>query len=70
MKQQPAPTASKFTVLRQLCNHIPAYLVPTLAKETGVDEKARTFSPWSHVVSLGYAQLTHAVSLNDVCDAL
>jgi hypothetical protein len=45
-------------------------LVPKLAKETGVDEKARTFSPWSHVVSLGYAQLTHAVSLNDVCDAL
>jgi hypothetical protein len=56
--------------LRQICNYIPAYLVPRLAHETGVDEKARTFSPWSHVVSLSYAQLTHSLSLNDVCDAL
>jgi len=56
--------------LRQVCNYIPAYLVPRLARETGVDEKARTFSPWSHVVSLSYAQLTHSLSLNDVCDAL
>jgi hypothetical protein len=70
MKKQQAPTAGKLTVLCQLCNHIPPYLVPKIATETGVDEKARTFSPWSHVVSLGYAQLTHALSLNDVCDAL
>jgi len=26
---------------RQLCNLIPAHLVPTLARETGVDKKAR-----------------------------
>jgi hypothetical protein len=70
MKKQPAPTACKVTVLRQLCNHIPPYLVSKIANQTGVAEKARTFSPWSHVVSLGYAQLTHALSLNDVCDAL
>jgi len=44
--------------------------VPHLASETGVDQKARTFSPWSHVVTLGYAQLAHSISLNDVCDAL
>ena len=31
---------------------------------------ARTFSPWSHVVSMLFAQLTHAIGLNDVCDAL
>src|SRR5208283_330690 len=30
----------------------------------------RDFSPWSHVVSLLYAQLTHSLGLNDVCDAL
>ena len=30
----------------------------------------RTFSPWSHVVSLLFAQLTHAIGLNDVCDSL
>jgi hypothetical protein len=70
MKNQQAPTWDKLTVLRQVCNYIPAYLVPRLAHETGVDEKARTFSPWSHVVSLSYAQLTHSLSLNDVCDAL
>ena len=44
--------------------------MPKLARDTGVEEKARTFSPWSHVVSLVYAQLPHALSLNDVCDAL
>jgi len=32
---------------------------------TGVDKKARTFSPWSHLASLIYAQLTHAIGLND-----
>ena len=51
-------------------NERPCHLVPRLAHETGVDERARTFTPWSHVVTLGYAQLTHSLSLNDVCDAL
>jgi len=64
------PSRSQFAVLRQICNLIPAYLVPKLAKETGVDKKARTFSPWSHLVSLIYAQLTHAIGLNDICDGL
>jgi len=64
------PTASKFSLLRQLCNFIPPHLVPRLARETGVEDQARTFSPWSHVVSLLYAQLTHSLGLNDVCDAL
>jgi hypothetical protein len=66
----PKPTRSSFTLLRQLCNLIPNHLVPQLARDTGVDTQARTFRPWSHVVSLLYAQLTHALSLNDVCDAL
>jgi len=70
MKKRQVPTAAKFTVLHQLCNYIPPHLVPRIADETGVDEKARTFSPWSHVVSLGYAQLAHSIGLNDVCDAL
>lgn len=35
-----------------------------------MESKSRGFTPWSHVVSLVYAQLTHAVSLNDVCDGL
>jgi Transposase DDE domain/Domain of unknown function (DUF4372) len=69
-KRNTKPTASKLTVLRQLCNLIPTHLVPRLARETGVDSMARTFSPWSHVVSMLFAQLTHAIGLNDVCDAL
>ena len=64
------PTRSSFTLLRQLCNLIPAHLVPQLARDTGVAEKSRTFTPWSHLVSLIFAQLTHALGLNDVCDAL
>src|SRR5688500_8645826 len=60
----------KLEVLRQICNWIPNFLVSRLARETGVADRARTFSPWSHVVAMLYAQLTHAISLNDVCDAL
>jgi len=64
------PTASKFSLLRQICNFIPPHLVPKLARETGVEDQCRTFTPWSHVVSLLYAQITHSLGLNDVCDAL
>ena len=70
MKKSSLPRRSPFSVLRQLCHLIPAHLVPKLARETGVDKKARTFSPWSHLVSLIYAQLTHAIGLNDICDGL
>jgi len=64
------PTSAKLSILRQLCNLIPNHLVPMLAREKGVEKKARTFSPWSHVVSLLFSQLSHAIGLNDVCDAL
>ncbi len=64
------PTRSKFSTLRQICNWIPAHLVSKLARETGVEEQARTFSPWSHVVSLLFGQLAHSLGLNDVCDGL
>lgn len=64
------PTRSRFTLLRQLCNLIPNHLVPGLARQYNAEAKSRTFKPWSHVVSLIYAQLTHALGLNDVCDAL
>lgn len=70
MKNQPKPTRSKFTVLRQVCNLIPEHLVPKLARETGCDKKARDFSPWSHVVALLHSQVSHSIGLNDVCDSL
>lgn len=63
------PTKATFSVLRQICNLIPSHLVPKLT-ETKVEQDARTYKPWSHVVTLLYAQLTHSLGLNDVCDAL
>jgi hypothetical protein len=56
--------------LGQLVDLIPPFLVSKLARECKVDERSRTFSPWSHVVALLYAQLNHCLSLNDVCDGL
>jgi hypothetical protein len=63
-------TRCKYAVLAQVCKLIPACCVSRLARRYGVEAKARTFSPWSHVVALLYAQLTHALSLHDVCDGL
>ena len=64
------PNRGQHTILRQLVDLIPGHLVPKLARQHGIDEQARTFSPWSHVVALLYAQLSHSLSLNDVCDSL
>ncbi|MFW5444563.1 MAG: IS4 family transposase [Methylococcaceae bacterium] len=64
------PTRTTIIVLHQICNLIPAHLVPSLAKKHGVDKKSRSFTPWSHIVTQLYAQLTHALSLNDICDSL
>jgi IS4 transposase len=69
-KQPTVPTISKLNLLRQICNLIPEFLVSKLARQTGVDKKARSFTPWSHLVALLFAQLTHSIGLNDVCDAL
>ncbi len=69
-KQHITPTRSQFNILRQICNHIPPHLVSQIARDTGVEDKSRTFTPWSHVVSLLYGQLTHSIGLNDLCDSL
>ena len=53
-KKPTVPAPSKLNLLRQICNFIPEFLVAKIARETKVDEKARTFSPWSHVVALVY----------------
>jgi hypothetical protein len=60
----------QFSALKQVFELIPRNLVPKLAKEYGVKQKSRAFSPWSHVVSLIFAQLSHALSLNDIADTL
>src|SRR5438132_979365 len=65
-----APARSKFSILQQICNFIPQHLVSKIARTTGAEDKSRSFKPWSHVVSLIYAQLTHSIGLNDLCDSL
>jgi hypothetical protein len=69
-KNQNRPTRHKFSILRQVCNLIPPFLVPKMARETGIDKKARTFSVWSQLVAMVYTQLMHCISLNDACDGL
>jgi hypothetical protein len=61
---------SKYTILKQICQLIPRNLVPFLSKQYGIDKKSRTFSPWSHVVSMIFCQIAHSLSLNDVADTL
>ncbi len=65
----PAKSAKrKMTVAQQICEQIPPHAVPKLARQYGVD--ARRFSAWSHVAAHICGQVTHAVGLNDICDAL
>lgn len=65
-----SPAKSKCSVLRQICKFIPRNLVPILSRKHEVDKKSRSFTPWSHVVSMLYAQLAHSLSLNDIADSL
>jgi len=64
------PSKHSLTVLAQLFKLIPRNLIPNLAKKHGVKEKSRTFTPTSHVLALMFGQLSHAISLNDICDSL
>jgi len=64
------PAKHKYTTLKQICQYIPAHLVAKLSRKFGVDKKSRSFSPWSHVVTMLYVHLAHSLSLNDVADAL
>jgi len=67
---QKTPARSNVTVLQQLLNLIPRRLVGLHARESGIDTKARTFSVRSHLAAMLFAQLAHAIGLNDVCDWL
>ena len=64
------PSKHSVTVLAQLFKLIPGNLIPKLANEYGVSKKSRRFSPTSHVLALMFGQLSHAISLNDICDCL
>ena len=64
------PSKNKMTVLSQIFKLIPRNLIPKLATRFGIDKETRTFSATSHVLALVFGQLTHALGLNDICDAL
>ena len=64
------PTRANVVVLKQMLNLIPRGLINRHALETGVEAKARSFSVVSHLSSMLFAQLSHAMGLNDVCDWL
>ena len=69
-RTQAQPSQKQSVGLKQICELIPPYEVSKIARETGVDKQARTFTPWSHVVAMVFSQISHSVGLNDVCDAL
>ena len=62
------PARSNHTVFRQVCNLIPGHSIPVLAREHKLD--TRGFSETSHVMALIYGHISHASSLNEICDGL
>lgn len=66
--QATQPARHHINVLGQLLKFIPRHIIRTAARETGVDLKTRTYSELSHLGTMIFAQLAHAMSLNDVCD--
>ncbi|MHB1462452.1 MAG: IS4 family transposase [Armatimonadota bacterium] len=64
------PSKHIITALAQIFKLIPRNLIPKLADKHGVSAKCRSFTATSHVLALVYAQLSHSIGLNDVCDSL
>ena len=70
MLTKQTPARSNDVILHQILKLIPKGVVGRIARETGIDAKARTFGVLSHLGAMLFAQLTHAIGLNDVCDWL
>ena len=62
------PQEHNMAVLGQIVKLIPKKLIEKLKKKYKI--QTRAFSETSHVVAMLYAQLCHALSLNDICDSL
>jgi hypothetical protein len=62
------PLKNTLPLLGQLVKWLPAKSPDALARKHKI--QTRSFGPTSHVVTMMFAQLSHALSLNDVCDAL
>jgi len=65
-----SPARANVVVLKQILNLIPRGMINRHALETGVEPKARTFGVVSQLSAMLFAQLSHAMGLNDVCDWL
>ena len=63
-----SPRKDTMAVLEQIVKLIPAKLIEKLKRKHRI--QTRSFSAGSHVVALIYAQLSHSLSLNDICDAM
>ncbi len=59
---------NNMVVLVQFVKRIPKKLIEKLRNKYKI--QTRSFSATSHVVAMIYAQLSHALSLNDICDSL
>jgi hypothetical protein len=64
------PTRANVVVIKQMLNLIPREMINRIARETGVEQKSRTFTVVSHLATMLFAQLSRAMGLNDVCDWL
>ena len=67
-KKEPKTTRRSISVFHQIVQHISPGLIERLARDEPV--KARAFSYASHVLSLVLGHITHAFSLNELCDAM
>ena len=62
------PQKHTMSVLAQISSWIPDRIIENLARKYKI--QTRSFSATSHAVSMVYAHLAHALSLNDICDSL
>ena len=62
------PTKHTMSVLAQITSWILDRIIENLARKHRI--QTRSFSATSHVISMVYAHLAHALSLNDICETL
>ena len=61
------PARHHLNVLGPWLKLIARSIIHAAAAESGADARARTFSVFSHLATMLFVQLAHALSLNDVC---
>lgn len=64
------PTRYHLIILGQMLKWIPRSIISAAAADTGVVLQARSYSVISHLGTMLFVQLAHALSINDVCDWL